>query len=206
METGREKVQKICDILRKETLEPAKKEAEEIVLKARAEAEVILLKAKQEADKMKKEASLEIEKDRNIFQSSLNQACKQSLDSLKEEIEKKLFQEELSSVLISSMQDPKVITNLIGAVVDALEKEGIDTDLDVMIPRAVSAKDINSLLSARIAGRLRGDGVSLGTMPGGITVRIPKDNIIIDLTDAALKELVSKYVRKDFREILFRKA
>ena len=34
LETGKDKIQKICDALRKETLEPAKQEAREIVEKA----------------------------------------------------------------------------------------------------------------------------------------------------------------------------
>jgi hypothetical protein len=40
-------------------------------------------------------------------------------------------------------------------------------------------------------------------MQGGIAVKLVKENITIDITDQALEEWVSKYVRQDFRKILF---
>lgn len=46
-DTGSERVKKICDVLRRETLEPARQEAEEIVLEARRQATSILEEAKQ---------------------------------------------------------------------------------------------------------------------------------------------------------------
>ena len=42
LDTGREKIQKICDSLRKETLEPAKQEAREIIENAHMQASEIV--------------------------------------------------------------------------------------------------------------------------------------------------------------------
>ena len=42
IDAGKDKVKKICDVLRKETLEPARKEAEEIIQQAEAKAAEIL--------------------------------------------------------------------------------------------------------------------------------------------------------------------
>ena len=45
LESGKDKIQKICDALRKETLEPAKQEAREIVENAHMQASEIVTEA-----------------------------------------------------------------------------------------------------------------------------------------------------------------
>lgn len=203
IDTGREKVKKICDVLRKDTIEPAKQEADEIISQAKLQAVEIVELAKAEAEKIKSDASREIEKQKAVFSSSLGQAGKQSLEALKNEIESKLFDPALSQLLNHPLTDEKVIVNLIGAVISALKKEGMDADLDVCIPAVLSVKEINDQLIKQVGENLKSSTISLGDMQGGITVKLTKENITIDITDQALQEWVSKYVRQDFRKILF---
>ena len=204
IDTGKDKVKKICDVLKKETLEPAKKEAQEIIKKAQEEARNILEQTKIEQEKIRSESKKEIEKERNVFQSSLHQACKQALETLKQDIEDRLFPEELSDLLKQPMERPEIIAQLISAVTKALEQEGIDADLDVIIPKSVSAHEINLLLTQNILRKLKSNSVSIGSIQGGIAVKVEKEHITLDVTDEALKELVSGYIRKDFRETFFR--
>ncbi len=204
IDTGKDKVKKICDVLKRETLEPARKEAEEIISTAEIKAQQIIQEAKKEAEKIFSEARKEIEKEKNVFQSSLNQACKQALEVLKQDIESKLFNPELSKLLHQPLQEPQVLADLIKAVVGALEKEGTDADLTAIIPKAVAAETVNCLLSKNILQRLKSHSVQVGSREGGIAVKIDKDNITMDITESSLKELVADYIRKDFRETLFR--
>lgn len=204
IDTGKDKVKKICDVLKKETLEPAKKEAEEILKKAEAEARRIVEQARLEEEKIRSESKKEIEKDRNVFQSSLHQACKQALETLKQDIEDKLFPAELSALLQQPMEQPHVIAELISAVTKALEKDGIDANLDIMIPNSVSVASINRLLTQNILQKLKANSVRVGSIQGGIAVKVEQNHITVDVTDEALKELISGYIRKDFRETFFR--
>ncbi|MBI2812197.1 MAG: V-type ATP synthase subunit E [Candidatus Melainabacteria bacterium] len=203
IETGKDKVKKICDILRRETLEPARTEADEIVRSAREHAEDILSAARKEIETLQEEARQEIERQRNVFQSSLAQACKQALTALKQSIEEKLFNKELMRLITSQTQDPKILAQLTTAVVKAIEKEGIEANLSVYIPAAVPARAVNELLSHEIVERLKEKSVLVGPLTGGIEVKLHKENITIDISDAALKELVANYIRKDFREMIF---
>jgi V/A-type H+/Na+-transporting ATPase subunit E len=203
LESGKDKVKKICEVLKKETLEPAKKEAEEILHQAHATAENIISQANAKAKDIESAAKKEIERQRNVFQSSLHQACKQSIESLKQEIENNLFSKDLSGLLTKQTQDPKVIAELVTAVVKAIEKEGINSDITAYVSSAVPAKAINSLLAQNILQRLKEKEVILGSMQGGVAVKLHKENITLDITDIALKELVSQYIRKDFRDMLF---
>jgi V/A-type H+/Na+-transporting ATPase subunit E len=201
--TGTERVKKICDVLRRETLEPAKHEAEEIVLEARRQSESMIEDAKAVIEKLHAEARQEIERQRNIFQSSLYQACKQALESLKQNIEEKLFNQELARLFAKSTQAPEVIARLITAVISALEKDGIEANLSVYIPATVPARTINEMLGQQIVDKLKEKSVLVGPLAGGIEVKLHDQNITIDISDTALEELVASYIRKDFRELFF---
>lgn len=204
IDIGKDKVKKICDVLKKETLEPARKEADEIVQQAEAQAKQIIKQAEKEAENRLQASLKEIEKERNVFQSSLNQACKQAMEVLKQDIEDKLFQPEIAKLLHAPLQEPRVIASLITAVINALGKEGLNADFDVIIPREVPPKEINDLLAQSILQKLKNGSVAVGPIQGGIAVKIEDNKMTIDVTEESLKELVSGYIRKDFREILFR--
>jgi V/A-type H+-transporting ATPase subunit E len=205
LDTGKDKVKKICDVLRKETLEPAKREAEETLSRAQAEAAAIIEAAEKEAARIYEETRREIEKQHTIFQASLAQACRQTLELLKQEIEEKLFNRELSALLGKQLQEPKVLHQLIDAVVGALGKEGTDADLSIYIPAAVPARTINDLLAGSVLEKLKEKSVLLSGIAGGIEVKLHNKRLTIDISEATIREIVANYIRKDFRDLLFGK-
>lgn len=203
LETGKDKVKKICDVLKKETLEPAKRESEEIIAEARGEAETLVIEAQKLAEKIVSDARREIAREKEVFHASLKQACAQTLATLKQDIEEKLFNKQLASLVAKNTQDPKLLAGLITAVITALQKEGTEANLSAYIPAAVPAHDVNLLLSQEILSRLKDKSVLIGPFNGGIEVKIHQGNITLDITDTALRELVALYIRKDFREFFF---
>lgn len=203
MKTGSEKVKEICDELRRETLEPAKQKAEEMIIKAKEQAQTIIDEAEREAQKLLAETNLEIQRQKNIFNSSLHQAVKQALESLKQAIEEKLFIPELTRLIQKKMQSPDVIAHLIEAVIQAVKKEGIDANLSVYVPAAVPARVINEKLGQQIIESLKEKSVLVAPIGGGIEVKLHDHHITIDVSDTAIQELVANYIRKDFREMLF---
>ena len=202
-QTGSEKVKKICEVLRKETLEPAMEEAEQHIALAKEEAESILTKAKAKAKKMIEDGQSELDKRRNVFHASMQQGCRQTLELLKEQIEKRLFNQALFEGIAKKTSAPDVLTKLITAVVEAIDKEGLSADFSVMIPAHVPAREVNELLASQVIERLREKSVILGSMKGGVEVKLHDQKITIDLSEEALRELVGGFIRKDLREILF---
>jgi V/A-type H+/Na+-transporting ATPase subunit E len=205
LETGKDKVKKICDLLKRETLEPAQIEAQDILEAAKLRSEEIIAEAHRKAEEMHQAAHQEIQQQRTVFQASLAQACRQTLDSLKEKIEQKLFNPELVSLLSKPLQDPKVIARLIEVIVTAIEKEGTHSNLSASISSAVSAREVNTILAAKILEKLKEKSVLLTSIGGGVEVKIVDQNMTIDLSDTAFKELVANYIRKDFRDLIFNK-
>ena len=203
VDTGKDKVKKICEVLKKETLAPAKKEADKIIALARSDAERILEDAKREGKRIHDEAKKKIEEERNIFQASLNLACKKSLDTLKQEIEQNLFNEELNAFIDKQMKDPHIIAEIISAIVKGIEKDGIDVDLKAVISSAVSTQEVNRELARGVVERLKSKSVEIGDITGGTQVKIVDKNLTIDMTDEALKALLASFVREDFRSVIF---
>lgn len=203
MDKGKDKVKKICDILRRDTLEPAQREAGEIIARAQQEAEKLIKEARLLAQKIEVEAHSEVERQKQILHSSLVQATQQVVESLKQRIEEKLFVPGLTRLLAEQMQDPQVIVQLIQAVVQAIHKEGLDTNLSVYVPAVVPPKAVNGLLAGDVLNRLKEKSVLIGPMAGGIEVRLHDEDVTIDISDLTIKEMVASYIRKDFRELLF---
>lgn len=203
LEKGQDKIQKICDKLRHETIEPAKDEAQMILAEARKRAEDIKAEAERHAAQLLKQARGQIEQERNVFHSALQQAAKQTIEGLRQEIEHKLFNEELQNTLEKQLIDPKVIAEIINGIVQAVEKEGLTTDLTAVVPRLVSVEDVNALLLERVRKRLKSKPLELGNFAGGAQVKLHGKKMTLDLTDQAIRELLAHYIRKDFRKLIF---
>lgn len=76
-------------------------------------------------------------------------------------------------------------------------------DFSVYVPAVVPARTINEMLGNEILEKLKEKSVLVGPLNGGIEVKLHGQNITIDLSDVALKELVASYARKDFRAFFF---
>lgn len=203
LETGKDKIQKICDSLRKETLEPAKQEAREIVENSHLQAAEVVSEAQKKAAAMIQAAEIEIDEKRKVFQSSLNLACRQGIEQLKQKIEKELFDKELADLVGKEMADPKVIANLLNAFMRSMEEKGVEEDFVAVIPKGIPPRSINDLLAAKTLERLRNHSVQVGDFAGGVQIQLKGRQITIDISDAVVRELIAQYIRRDFRDLVF---
>lgn len=204
LEHGQDKIQKICDELRESTLEPAIKEAERIISDAHERAQAIIKEAEKDSENLIKVARQEISQERNVFQSSLSQSVKQSLESLKQDIVEKLFNDQLKEVLQNETSDPKVIAKVIDCIVTAIEKEGISANLSAIIPKHISEREVNAMLAQGILQKLKEHSVVLGSFNGGTQIKLNDKGLTLDITADAVKELLARFVRKDFRKLIFK--
>ncbi len=203
LETGEDKIQQICDLLKVETLEPAKQEAAEIVEKARREAQQIIGKAEDQAKELIKQTHEKLEKERSVFHSALEQAAAQCFEALKQRIQNKLFDSELDSLIRQSASSPEIVGSIIQAIVKGLETEGMSAELSALIPENVSVDEVNRFLGDRILKKLAQNSVELGSFAAGAKVKLIDKKLTLDISDQVLKELLAGYVRKDFRELIF---
>lgn len=203
VEKGKEKVKKICEALRKQTLEPAMEEAESIIESAKEKGQQIIREAEVKAEKMHQAAEKEIEKRRIVFEASMQQGARQTIETLKQQIEEELLSKHLPKLLNSKLNEPEVLAALITALVKGIEKEGTLGNLSAYISSQVPARAVNELLAKELLERLREKGVAVGPMKAGVELKLHKEKITLDLSLEALQELVGSFIRKDLREFLF---
>ena len=203
VDTGKETVKRICEVLKEDTLNPAREEAESIIHKAKADAERITQDAQKQAKQMKEAAIKDIEGREKVFCSSLNVACKKTLEGLKQDIEENLFAIGIKNFIGDQMKSPEIITKLITAIISAIEKEGVDVDLRAVIPSTVSVEEINRQLALEVLNRLEEKSVVLGQISAGVQVKMVNQDLTLDMTQGTLESLVSRYVRESFKALIF---
>lgn len=203
LDTDQDKIKKICDALRKDTLEPAENEALRIIEDAKDKSKKIILEAEAEANKIIKRAQSEMEQERSVFQSSLSQAAKQGIELIRQEIQSKLFNPELEKLVVKSSADPKIVASLIEAMAKAISQQGLGSDLLAYIPKDISPQAVNSLLHETVIHHLKNGTVELGSFKGGAKIRLTDKKMTLDMTEDTLKELIATFISKDFRKFIF---
>ncbi|MGR3912360.1 MAG: V-type ATP synthase subunit E [Candidatus Rhabdochlamydia sp.] len=203
LETGHNKIKKICDVLKKETLEPAELKAQALIEEAKREAEEIISQAHQRSEQMQLESQLEMQKQKLAFEASLAQACRQTTESLKEKIETQFFHPQLFALIEAPLKDPNVIAKLIQSVIRGIEKEGIMGNMEAFIPFGAPIDEVNHLLGKRLLEKLKDKTVLHASLKGGIEVKLTDQHMTLDLSDETFHEMIVSYLRKDFRQFLF---
>jgi V/A-type H+/Na+-transporting ATPase subunit E len=203
LEKADSRIQVICDKIRSETLDPAKEQAQEIIENARREAERIMHNAHSDAEQLIKQTKKSLSEEKQIFDSSLEQAAKQSVELLKQKVETSFFNPKLEEWVKDQLGDEKNYATLVQALVKAIDKDGIKTELSVKIPQAFKAETINAQLSQDILKQLKNNSVELSDIAGGVQVKILGKNMVLDISSKALEEIIASFIHKDFRKVFF---
>ena len=196
--TGRDKVKKICDLLKKETLDPAKEEAEQIVKGAKKEAEQIIAAAEKKAATLLAEAKKEIEKREVAARSNLKQAYHQAVEFLRQAVVKRLFNPELREYVQKGMKGGQTAADLIRVIVKAIEAEGLSAPLAVRVGAEIRADEVNALLGSAILQKLEGGSVKVSELGGGVEVKLLDKQMTIDLSDKAVEALLAQHLPDEF--------
>ncbi len=203
LDSGKDKVKKICDTLKKQTLDPAKQEAKHIVDHALKEADKIVKQAKEEARQLVEEQKIKLHQEKKAFYSSLNLAGKQTLEALKQEVEEHLFHKNIATLMQKATHHEDIIASFINTVVMCLEKEGLDSNLEILIPKHLSKQKVLENLSSRLMQSLKEHQIHIGDFHGGAKIKLKDHHIVFEMTDESLKALFSRFIREEFRSFLF---
>lgn len=206
LKAAKGKIQQICDLLKKETIEPAQQQAAEILENAHLQADKIVEKAEKKAASILEKAEVEKKQKFKAFEASIALAMKQALSALREKIEKKLFQERLGEEVEKAAQNPELIAPMIQALSDAVEKEGLSEEMELRLPKAIHPEQIAKYLIGKTWEQLKHSALYLEELKGGVQLKIKDKNLVLDMSDQALTELLDPYIRKEFRSLLFQES
>lgn len=202
-EKSKDKLQKICDVLRQKTIEPAKNEANELIEQAKKKAAQIIHDAEEKSKQVLAHAEQEVGKQKSIYENSLKQAGKQALELLRQNVEQELFRKNLGQIIQKNSNNSEIVAEIIRSLLKAVETHGAGSDLSAFVSSSVDAQALCNLLGQELCSKLKDQNVQLGDIKGGAQLKLNQDNIVLDLSDEAIRELLAKFIRKDFRTFLF---
>ncbi len=204
LEKGKSKLGEICEILRKETLEPAQSEAGQIVENAKQEGQKIIDHASAEAKHIIDDAHGKVEQERKLFVSSMDLGSKQAFNQLREKIQDHLFDDQLTEFASAAMEKGELVAKLVAAVVNAVEKDGLNSNLTIALADSISSEEVSKSLVAQAAEKIKKGEISMESISKGAKVSIKDQRVTIDISQQSLKELMGSFLRDSFREILFK--
>lgn len=204
LEKGKAKLGEICDILKKETLEPAQNEAKNIIDSAKNESGQIIERAHAEAKQIIDSAMAKIDQERKLFENSMDLASKQTFDELRQRVEEHLFGLEVSKLSHEMIQSNELIAKLIATIMGAIEKEGLKTNLSLALSSSIKPEDVSKHLANEMAEKLKSGEIKVESIAGGAVVKVADDNLKIEVSEQSIKELMGSFLRESFRNILFK--
>jgi len=201
--SGDERLAAICQVVRNETLDPALREAEEIRLEAEHEANKIIENARKEADRLLHETKREIEAKQASFSSALEQATRQTLDLIRQQIEKELFSPQLTALLEEEFKGEKKNAHLLDLIIENLQKEGLEGNLGVWLGKKLSKEKIAKELAKASLKAIPKDGLSISEHSYGLIVKVIDKHISIEITPESIRDLIAGFLRAEFRTLLY---
>lgn len=204
LEKGKAKLGQICDILKKETLEPAQNEAKGIIDSAKNESKQIIERAHAEAKQILDSAMAKIDQERRLFENSMDLASKQTFDELRQRVEKELFGIEISKLSKEMIQSHELISKLIATITNAIEKEGLGANLSLALSSSIQPQEVSKHLVKEIAEKIKKGEIKVESIESGAVIQVVDDNLKIEVSEQSIKELMGSFLRESFRKILFK--
>ena len=205
--------------LKQEGVDEGRATADKLVDDAEARAREILTKAEATAKSRTDAATQEADNLRRGGEAALKVAMRDAVLELKEGLTTR-FARQVQEVVAKLSTDEEMLKKMILAVASRARGEaGIDDakELDIILPRTVVGVDelrrkpqelregsLSQFALAAAADMLRA-GVSFarsGGDAGGIRIVLKDDGLVVDLTDAAVAEVILRHLQPRFRALL----
>lgn len=199
------KLQELTQKLYTEGLSKGEQEAKALVEAAKSEAQSIVAQAQKEAAQVIKEAEARAEDLRKNTLTELTLAGRQSVGTLKEQIEKLVLLKSISPAVSAANNDTEFIKSLLLSIASAWNPaDGSKVELRALLP-AQKQEQLSALVVAGTQNTLTqgleinfDNGVKSGFKIG------PKDgSYYISFSDADFDALLKEYLRPQVSALLF---
>ncbi|OGX30423.1 MAG: hypothetical protein A2705_00200 [Omnitrophica WOR_2 bacterium RIFCSPHIGHO2_01_FULL_52_10] len=197
-----QQVQELIDKIKTEGLQAADQKAREIEERAKRNAQGILNEANKRAQDLLLEAEEEIQKKQEASRTALRQASRDTLLSLKKEIQK--FLQRIVVAQVADALTPQKLADIIAQVTNkAIDGGSADAGIEVML----DPKDLKELRDgslAKLQKQLKHPvhfraSEDIGK---GFTISFDNGKSSFDFSEAALAEYLSVYLNEELAALL----
>jgi V/A-type H+-transporting ATPase subunit E len=199
------KLQELTEKLYSEGLSKGRKDAEEMKKKAKADADDIISKANEEYKNILAKAQKDAEDYKIKVLNEIKMASKQSMHSLKSEIENLLFLKAVQAPVNAALSETDFLKKILLAAVSAFSPENSSNNtLEVLLPSSLK-NELDSFIKNEVQKNLKGEILITfdQKLTNGFKIGPKESGYFISFTDADFRELVGEYLRPKTRELLF---
>ena len=212
-------IEALIERLRTEGVDEGRDAADKLIEDAKEKARTILEAAETEAQTKRDAASAEADNMRRGGEEALKIAMRDAVLELKQGLANQ-FAEQVRGTVSNLMRDDDMLKQMVIAVAGrAREEANMDSaaDLEVVLPRVlVSLEDLRrkpeelqegslSHFVGALAAEMLREGVRFGRSEddhGGIGVVLKDEGVVVDLSDAAVAEVILRHLQPRFRALL----
>lgn len=201
LDTGSDKIKKICDAIRHETLEPAKQQARVIIEQASDQAAVLLQEARSQADAMLENAKKQHEKEKHIFEASMQHAAKLFKEKLKIDLEQHFLSQAILKISSDLFHSSELAAQVVSALIKGYSNKALNGDFVAMLSQNLDKDKFIKSLASEVKHKI--SSVEHSSITTGVVLKSDVDNLRIDIDEKQLSDALMQAIRSDFRKYFY---
>ena len=188
-----EELQSLLEKIRRDGVEKASAERENMLQQAKDEAAAIIAAAQEEAQKIRSEATRDAEALTKRAESAIRQAARDILLELKSELKKRV------EAIVRARTDEALTSDFMAEIIrdvaqSALNGSEAGNTVEVMVAPAKCEELVKKLTASAGADLVEKISVFPNSAAGrGLKISVNGDQVFFDFSDAALSEMVCSY-------------
>jgi V/A-type H+-transporting ATPase subunit E len=203
-------VQALIDTLREQGVSAGQTEAERIIAAAKHDASALIENAQRDAARIRESAQRDLENERRAAHEALQLAARDTALELKSHLVNR-FRSELGKLVHNTLSDPEVLRHMLLELAQDtrahLEQDHRNKPTRILIHTdAKQTGDPLAELTRSVARDMLKDTVTIAAEPSrkhtGMRVQIDNEDVEIDLSDAAITNLLAQHLLPRFRNLL----
>ena len=187
-----EDLQQLLDRINRDYLSKAEAEKDSLIAAAKAEAAGILADAKAEAEKIREQAQKDADQFAARGEAAARQAARDIVLSLKNDL-KKLLENAVGKAAQQAFT-PELMASLIR---DLTAASGNGQEVKVLC----NGRDVEALRTA-VAGTVRAAVTAGNGIRAGMQVSCDNSNVYVDITDAAVRDMLQDFMGAELGKLL----
>lgn len=205
-------VQALIDRIREQAVEAGRREADALREQAQTEAAALIEAAKREREAMLSEARKHIEIEQQAGRAAVQMAARDVMLALEASVVSR-FEAHVARLVSDTLQDPALMRQLVLVLAGRVANELLaDKQLEIVVSALLDEHPANEPMPAKVRDGILGishgmlrEGVELSVskqLTSGVKVKLVGEAAEVDLSAAAISEMLLAYLTPRFRALL----
>ncbi|MCF7873471.1 MAG: hypothetical protein K9L84_01295 [Candidatus Omnitrophica bacterium] len=194
------KLESLIEKIKKEGLDQAQQESDQIIKQAHNKEKKIVQEAKDKAEKIKEEAKKEAQKFQENAQSSIKQAARNVILSVREKLTS-IFDSILKQELKESLS-PDTLAKMLESIIDKWSKQK-DKEFEILV-NDKDKKELEKLIFSKFGQKAK-DNIEIkssSTIEKGFQVGVKGEDTYYDFSDEGITESLSVFLNSTLADLI----